>query len=138
MLSINVNAPTPLAVIQHPYKHIPTSMFHCQHYHCGSPGQVHTRYSGLHPTSTKLFWSVYVVWQHLIFSFLCLYTYIYIHPQRHTQCHRQKMISNWKNQMNFFRLFVKSMKCQSMPLVAVRDPMVFGGNKISSSTLILT
>lgn len=28
--------------------------------------------------------------------------------------------------MNYFRLFVKTMKCQTMPLVAVGDPMVFG------------
>lgn len=37
--------------------------------------------------------------------------------------------------MNFFRLFVKTMKCQTLPLVAVGDPMVFGGNKLALAHL---
>lgn len=37
--------------------------------------------------------------------------------------------------MNYSRLFVKAMKCQTMPLVAVGDPMVFGWNKLALAHL---
>lgn len=37
--------------------------------------------------------------------------------------------------MNYFRLFVKTMKCQTVPLVAAGDPMVFGENKLARAHL---
>lgn len=35
--------------------------------------------------------------------------------------------------MNYFRLFL--IKCQTTPLVAVGDPMVFGENKLAPAHL---